>query len=131
MKVLFLLSMGSASAMKITPVDASPQPIYLLVTTSSKIYSLPIQYNFQLDNIDTEKFYNENNVIYKENDLSNNWITDAFYVKSEDLIYVNVYNSSSASSDIFTLKYSKETNGYVKNVLYRNQRFCLGKINSN
>ena len=133
--LLFLLSIGSSSARTlltsskdITQPQTSPQPIYFLVTTSSKIYSLPIPYNFQFDTIDTESFYNaENNVIYKEQDLSNNWITDAFYVKSEDSIYVNVYNSSSSASDIFTLKYNKQTGAYVKNVLYRDQSFCLGK----
>ncbi len=125
--VIFLLIIVSASTRTIPPVETlTQQPIYLLITTSSKIYSLPLPNSFQIDNFDMDKFYTENNVIYKEPELSNNWITDAFYVKSENLIYVNVYNSTSASSDIFTLKYNKETNTYIKTVLYNNQRFCLG-----
>lgn len=104
------------------------QPIYLLVTTSSKIYSIKLSGNFNYNSVESERFKTENDVIYREDDLSNNWITDAFYVKSEGLIYVNVYNSSSSSSNIFTLKYDQESNRYLKNVLYRDQRFCLGKF---
>ena len=66
-------------------------------------------------------------VIYEEKNHQNNWITDAFYVKSENLIYVNVYNSTSATSDIFTLKYDQAKDQWHKNVLYRDQSFCLGK----
>ena len=109
-------------------VENLPQPTYLLITTSSKIYSLEIPANFDYAKIQGEKLRTDAKVIYAENDLANNWITDAFYVKSEDLIYVNVYNSSASASDIFTLKYNRLSDSFEKNVLYRNQRYCLGKF---
>ena len=69
---------------------------------------------------------NNYEIIYEENKNSNNWITDAFYIKSEDLIYVNVYNSSSSSSNIFTLSYDQAKQEWIKNMLYRDQSYCLG-----
>lgn len=103
-----------------------PHSTYLLITTSSKIYSLRIPSNFEYDRIDSEQLRTENDVIYAESDLSNNWITDAFYVKSENLIYVNVYNSTASSSNIFTLEYNKDTHSYTKRILYKDQSYCLG-----
>ncbi len=108
-------------------------PVYLLVSTSSKIYCMKMpdmnritniaQQNY-LKNMDDLKHYR---VIYEEKSKQNtNWITDAFYVKSEDLIYVNVYNSTAASSDIFTLKYDAGKDTWIKNVLYKDQSYCLG-----
>jgi hypothetical protein len=122
--------------------DASP--MYLLVSTSSKIYCMKIpddinqvqQQQPQLNQPQQQLYYYRNNyydrdaknyaVIYEEKNHQNNWITDAFYVKSENLIYVNVYNSTSATSDIFTLKYDQVRDQWIKNVLYRDQSFCLG-----
>lgn len=102
----------------------APPPTYLLITTSSKIYSMAIPASFSYDTIDLQQ--RENQVIYSESGNLNNWITDAFYVKSEDLIYVNVYNSSAYSSNIFTLKYNRYENKWEKNVLYKDQSYCLG-----
>ena len=109
---------------KIRSRSAKPQPMYLLVTTSTKIYSVEIPANFDYTKVDQQR--TESNVIYSESELSHNWITDAFYVKSEDLIYVNVYNSTLSASDIFTLKYNEEKGKYEKTVLYTDQSFCLG-----
>jgi len=122
-------------------------PMYLLVSTSSKIYCMKIpddinqvqqqpQPQPQLNQPQQQLYYYRNNyydrdtknyaVIYEEKNHQNNWITDAFYVKSENLIYVNVYNSTSATSDIFTLKYDQVRDQWVKSVLYRDQSYCLG-----
>lgn len=102
----------------------TPPPTYLLITTSSKIYSMRIPASFNYAGIDLQQ--RENEVIYSESGHLNNWITDAFYVKSEDLIYVNVYNSTSYSSNIFTLKYNRYGNKWEKKVLYKDQSYCLG-----
>lgn len=93
------------------------EQVFLLVSTSSKLYSmkLPDSYHY-------ETVYE---LIYEETDPVNCWITDAFYVKSENLIYVNVYNSSSFSSQIFTLK-NTNTGQWDKKVLYSDQNNCLG-----
>ena len=121
-------------------------PVYLLVSTSSKIYCMKMPDEFdqlqqqqpqpQLNQQQQQLYYYRNNyydrdsknfaIIYEEKNHQNNWITDAFYVKSENLIYVNVYNSTSATSDIFTLKYDQMRDVWIKNVLYRDQSYCLG-----
>ena len=127
--------------------DESVAPVYLLVSTSSKIYCMKMpdeldQLQFQqqpqpqLNQQQQQLYYYRNNyydrdaknfaIIYEEKNHQNNWITDAFYVKSENLIYVNVYNSTSATSDIFTLKYDQMRDQWIKNVLYRDQSYCLG-----
>ncbi|RNA00369.1 hypothetical protein BpHYR1_029204 [Brachionus plicatilis] len=90
---------------------------FLLVSTSSKLYSMKLPGPYHYDN--------SHELIYEETDPVNCWITDAFYVKAESLIYVNVYNSSSFSSQIFTLK--RTNNGqWDKKVLYSDQNNCLG-----
>ena len=101
--------------------------VYLLITTSSKIYCMPLNSTFAYTSLSNggEYFTSQNGIIYEEADLSNNWITDAFYVRAEDLIYVNVYNSSAASGIIFTLKYVEGQ--WIKQILYRDQSYCLGK----
>lgn len=109
---------------KIQSRSAKAQSMNLLVTTSSKIYSVELPANFDFSTIDSQ--YTESSIIYAENELFHNWITDAFYVKSEDLIYVNVYNSTSSSSNIFTLKLNRDTGKYDKTILYRDQSYCLG-----
>lgn len=91
--------------------------VFLLVSTSSKLYSMKLPESYHYDT--------SYELIYEETDPVNCWITDAFYVKAESLIYVNVYNSSSLSSQIFTLKNTK--NGkWNKKVLYSDQNNCLG-----
>ena len=132
--ILLMITYVSAASIldrQIRSEDADP--VYLLVSTSSKIYCMKMpdmnritniaQQNY-LKNMDDLKHYR---VIYEEKSkLNTNWITDAFYVKSEDLIYVNVYNSTAASSDIFTLKYDSSKDVWIKNVLYKDQSYCLG-----
>ena len=113
--------------------DIDP-PVYLLISTSSKIYCMKMP-----DSTGTgqnQHYYRPNpnyyddlknyEVIYEEKSHANNWITDAFYVKSENIIYVNVYNSTSATSDIFTLKFDPSRGAWTKKVLYRDQSYCLG-----
>lgn len=110
------------------------EPVYLLISTSSKLYCMKVP--AEVSRLHSPHHYKLNHgyyddirnyeVIYEEKAHVNNWITDAFYVKSESLIYVNVYNSSSASSDIFTLKYDSEKAQWVKTVLYKDQSYCLG-----
>ena len=101
--------------------------VYLLITTSSKIYCMPLNSSFAYTSLGSsgDDYFSRSGIIYEEHDLSNNWITDAFYIRAEDLIYVNVYNSSAASSIIFTLKYVEGV--WVKQILYRDQSYCLGK----
>jgi hypothetical protein len=108
--------------------ELDSKQVYLLVSTSSKLYCMRLPdvsdhgpkrgaYYSDLQNYE---------IIYEERAHPNCWITDALYVKSEQLIYVNVYNSSSASSDIFTLRHDPIANVWIKTVLYREQSFCLG-----
>ena len=118
--------------------------VYLLVSTSSKIYCMKMpneadQAQLQQQQQHQQYYYRNNyndrdlksfSIIYEEKNHQNNWITDAFYVKSENLIYVNVYNSTSATSDIFTLKYDQTRDQWIKNVLYRDQSYCLGELAS-
>ena len=118
---------------------ASHSSVYLLISTSSKIYcmKMPDDADLASSQQSSQQYYYRNNyyerdsknfaVIYEEKNHQSNWITDAFYVKSENLIYVNVYNSTSATSDIFTLKYDQVKDQWIKNVLYRDQSYCLGK----
>lgn len=113
--------------------DYDQNPIYILVSTSSKIYCMKMPDLNRINSVGHANYmkYLEDLknyvVIYQEKSSSNaNWITDAFYVKSEDLIYVNVYNSTAASSEIFTLKYDKVTDVWQKTVLYKDQSYCLG-----
>lgn len=113
------------------------QQVYLLISTSSKLYCMKMpdlspnsqtyqqQQNYYRLNYGYDDIRNFE-VIYEEKNQPNNWITDAFYVKSENLIYVNVYNSTSATSDIFTLRYDSSANVWTKNVLYKDQSYCLG-----
>lgn len=102
-------------------------PVYLLISTSSKLYSMRIPDPNHLPSGSSRYHMSQHyEVIYEEKTQANNWITDAFYVKSENLIYVNVYNSSSASSDIFTLRYDSVKGQWVKNMLYEDQAYCLG-----
>ena len=82
-------------------IELNNKQTYLLISTSSKIYCMQMPANL------TSELSNKYEIIYEEQKQSNNWITDAFYIKSEDLIYVNVYNSTSSSSNIFTLSYDK------------------------
>lgn len=117
---------------------ASHSSVYLLISTSSKIYCMKMPDDADLfsSQQSSQQYYYRNNyyerdsknyaVIYEEKNHQSNWITDAFYVKSENLIYVNVYNSTSATSDIFTLKYDQAKDQWIKNVLYRDQSYCLG-----
>lgn len=113
----------------------SGPPVFLLISTSSKLYSMripdpltavgpapPTSSRHHHANYYQQPY----EVIYEEKTHTNNWITDAFYVKSENLIYVNVYNSTSATSDIFTLRYDTNKNQWVKSMLYEDQAYCLG-----
>lgn len=100
-------------------------PVYLLISTSSKLYSMRLP-EPNAPPTRSSHLHQSYEVIYEEKTQANNWITDAFYVKSENLIYVNVYNSTSASSDIFTLRYDQTSGQWVKSMLYENQAFCLG-----
>jgi hypothetical protein len=129
--------------------EFSGKQVYLLVSTSSKLYCMRIpdlvsdhHHNSNSNNhrssptgsssvLKRGAYYTASDlhnyeVIYEEKANPNCWITDALYVKSEQLIYVNVYNSSSAASDIFTLKHDPIANVWVKTVLYKDQSFCLG-----
>jgi hypothetical protein len=108
--------------------------VYLLISTSSKIYCMKLPATFASGLISyTNNYFNEiknYQIIYEEPSSSGanggNWITDVFYVKSENLIYVNAYNSTSATSEIFTLKYDKYKDIWLKRVLYKDQPYCLG-----
>jgi hypothetical protein len=101
---------------------------FLLISTASKIYSIKISDLTNINNQNKNLRKNKQNIIYKENDNGKYWITDVFYVKSEDLIYVNVYNSTISTSDIFTLRYDSNSDEWIKTVLYRDQGYSLGKI---
>jgi len=120
---LFLIALNDLNARSIqrrNSIEINKQT-YLLISTSSKIYCM------QMPTPTTNVSNNENyEIIYEEKKLSNNWITDAFYIKSEDLIYVNVYNSTSSSSNIFTLNYDKQQSVWIKKTLYSDQSYCLG-----
>lgn len=103
--------------------------VYLLVSTSSKLYAMKIPDVHTVVRSSQRSYYDDLSnyeLIYEQKNLVHNWITDAFYVKSENLIYVNVYDSSSSSSDIFTLKYNRVSNQWEKNILYKDQNNCLG-----
>lgn len=107
------------------------QDYYLLVSTSSKIYCIRMPNTNLSDSrfVNTEAYFEDTSnheIIYEEQKQSNNWITDAFYVKSENLIYVNVYNSTSSSSNIFTLSFDKNEQKWTKKMLYKDQSYCLG-----
>jgi hypothetical protein len=124
-------------------VSSSEDSVYLLISTSSKLYCMRMpelsmnkggaasaattsnHHSYKLNHGYYDDIRNYE-VIYEEKAHVNNWITDAFYVKSENLIYVNVYNSTSASSDIFTLKYDTSRHQWIKHVLYKDQSYCLG-----
>lgn len=112
-------------------LENSQHQVYLLISTSSKLYCMKMpdfsgRSHYQRL---SQSYYDElknYQVIYEEKNHANNWITDAFYVRSENLIYVNVYNSTAASSDIFTLKHDPISNTWIKTILYQDQSFCLG-----
>lgn len=100
--------------------------VYLLISTSSKLYCMRMP---ELSTLLNPRYHHDlrnYEVIYEEKAHAQNWITDAFYVKSENLIYVNVYNSSSASSDIFTLRWDSSRSQWVKTMLFEDQAYCLG-----
>jgi hypothetical protein len=118
--------------------DFDGKTVYLLVSTSSKLYcmrllnlsnaqdsSMSIDKRIAQRNLDVDYLKNYE-IIYEEKGSLTSWITDAFYVKSENLIYVNVYNSSAATSQILTLKYDQSLKQWVKTVLYKDQSYCLG-----
>ena len=117
----------------------SGPPVYLLISTSSKLYAMRMpelnSNGMPITSGSNVRHYNDHHrntpsssyeVIYEERAQANNWITDAFYVRSENLIYVNVYNSTSASSDIFTLRYDPSRGQWLKQMLYEDQAYCLG-----
>jgi hypothetical protein len=110
--------------------ELGDKQVYLLVSTSSKLYCMRLP-DMSDDGALLKRgaYYNDLHnyeIIYEERSHPNCWITDTVYVKSEQLIYVNVYNSSSASSDIFTLRHDPIANAWIKTVLYKDQSFCLG-----
>lgn len=114
-------SLSGGSGNRPVRSEAPANTPFLLMSTSSKLYCMRLPHD--LSQIDDEKNIE---IIYEEKSYSNSWITDAFYVKSEQLIYVNIYNSSSASSDIFTLKFDSPSGTWQKTVLYKDQSYCLG-----
>jgi hypothetical protein len=103
-------------------------PMYLLVSTSSKIYCLNISNEQTPPPFNQKQQKPDYDVLYEHKERLNNWITDLFYVKYETIIYANVYNNTSATSEIFTLKYDQLRHQWIKNVLYINQSYCLGKF---
>ncbi len=99
---------------------------YLLFSTASKIYCMKMSMlESQMDAFDVSLAPRSSyDIIYEEDVNGNCWITDVFYVRSEDLIYVNVYNSSASSSQIMTLK--NIAGEWQKTILFRDQPYCLG-----
>ena len=113
---------------------SSSNNVFLLISTSSKIYivrmpnvastATPFQ-PINLTSGSGASGSGDYEVIHEEA-YAHSWITDALYVASERLVYVNVYNSSKVSSDIFTLGYDAQRGTWTRRVLYRDHLYCLG-----
>ena len=104
--------------------------VYLLISTSSKLYCMRLPDMGDRSVLQNHSAFHHDlinyEIIYEERTSLTSWITDAIYVKSENLIYVNVYNSSSVSSAIFTLRHEPMSNTWHKTLLYKDQSYCLG-----
>lgn len=101
---------------------------YVLITTSTKLYcaKAPSTNSFDLNAIEREDPYFE--IIYEELNSTNNWITDIYYNKKSNEIYLNSYDSNALSSDIIALRYDNDAKKWTKNVLFKNQLNCLGNL---
>lgn len=114
---MLVLTLISILLLKLVTSVKSNKQDYLLISTSTRIYNLNLNNSSDID------------IIYEYINSTNILITDLYFNSQSNIVYANVYDTITLTSDIISLHYDAKLNTWYKQdfALVRNQSNCLGK----